>query len=252
MELTTFPYIDGDDVFDIPIIEIENQVWFVANAVCNALDIKNSRDAISELDPDEKLMSVLTTSGQRRSTNLVSESGLYALVFKSRKANAKRFQKWVTKEVLPSIRKTGSYGRYKIPVFAQRAAKNFHKVDKGYFSVISELFNIVYAPLEYWGHTIPDKAKDGKEIRMDVSVGSCFANWLKTHHPDKANSYRRYPHDLTEFLCVDARQYPRSMKHIFAEYVEDYWIPNNAEAYFKERDPEALKFLQRLLKRNAS
>jgi len=75
----------------------------------NSLQIANTRDAVAGLDDDEKLMSVLPTSGQSREMNIISESGLYSLIFKSRKPEAKIFRRWVTHDVLPAIRKTGSY-----------------------------------------------------------------------------------------------------------------------------------------------
>lgn len=82
--------------------------WFVVKDVCRILEIENSRDVISRLDNDEKN----TVGIQKRGNpnmNIVSESGLYALIFTSRKPEAKNFRKWVTSEVLPSIRKTGEY-----------------------------------------------------------------------------------------------------------------------------------------------
>ena len=88
---------------------INNEPWFVAKDVCDALTISNNRDAIGLLDDDEKLMSVVATSGQGRQMWLVNESGLYNLTFQSRKPEAKVFRKWVTGDVLPIIRKTGSY-----------------------------------------------------------------------------------------------------------------------------------------------
>lgn len=86
------------------------QVWFVAQDVCTCLEISNTSDAVSRLDDDEKLVSVLPIAGQNRELLTVNESGLYSLIFTSRKPSAKAFKKWVTSEVLPSIRKTGSYG----------------------------------------------------------------------------------------------------------------------------------------------
>jgi prophage antirepressor-like protein len=84
--------------------------WFVAKDVCDVLGIRNSRDAISDLESDEK-SSVVIADGTpgNPSMTVVNESGLYALIFKSRKPEAKRFKKWVTWEVLPQIRKTGQY-----------------------------------------------------------------------------------------------------------------------------------------------
>ena len=88
---------------------IGGEPWFVAKDVCDALTITNNRDAVAQLDDDEKLTQTLLVSGQGRQMWLVNESGLYNLIFQSRKAEAKAFRKWVTSEVLPSIRKTGRY-----------------------------------------------------------------------------------------------------------------------------------------------
>lgn len=90
---------------------IDNEPWFVAKDVCDALTISNSRDAMSRLEEDEKAMSVLPTQFGEKSMNMVNESGLYNLIFQSRKPEARSFRKWVTGEVLPAIRRTGSYGQ---------------------------------------------------------------------------------------------------------------------------------------------
>ncbi len=89
----------------------DGEVWFVAKDVCDILDIKNSRDAVSSLDDDERITSEIPTpsNGGRSKLNFISESGLYTLIFKSIKPEAKAFRKWVTGTVLPTIRKTGSY-----------------------------------------------------------------------------------------------------------------------------------------------
>ena len=88
-------------------------VWFVAKDVCRVLGIENNRDAIAGLDEDEKI-TVANPDGNPRagvphSYTMISESGLYALVFRSRKKEARAFSKWVRAEVLPTLRKTGSY-----------------------------------------------------------------------------------------------------------------------------------------------
>jgi len=87
-----------------------NDPWFVAKDICAAVEIKNSRHALSRLDDDEKNTVVLNdgTPGNPN-TAIVSESGMYTLVLSSRKPSAKLFRKWVTSEVLPTIRKTGGY-----------------------------------------------------------------------------------------------------------------------------------------------
>lgn len=87
-----------------------NEPWFAAIDVCELLDIRNSRDALNRLDEDEKGAVGLTDAiGREQNTNIISESGLYALVLSSRKPEAKDFQRWIRKDVIPSIRKTGMY-----------------------------------------------------------------------------------------------------------------------------------------------
>ena len=84
--------------------------WFVAADVCKALEVKNNRDAINRLDSDER-NTVALTDGNRGNPNttIVNEAGLYSLVLGSRKPEAKAFKRWITHEVLPTIRKTGGY-----------------------------------------------------------------------------------------------------------------------------------------------
>lgn len=83
---------------------------FVANDVCSALGFGNGRQAIaSHVDPEDLIKSEIETAGGRQTVNCVNESGLYALIFGSKLESAKRFKRWVTSEVLPSIRKTGRY-----------------------------------------------------------------------------------------------------------------------------------------------
>ena len=83
--------------------------WFVATDVCAALGIGNAAMALVRLDDDEKGVSSIDTLGGVQQISTVNESGLYSLILGSRKREAKRFKKWITSEVLPAIRKTGSY-----------------------------------------------------------------------------------------------------------------------------------------------
>ena len=106
-EVMTFNFSESQG--KIRSLIIDKSPWVVAKDICDVLEISNSRDALIKLDDDEKLMSVLPTSGQNRKMWLVNESGLYALIMRSNKPQAKVFRKWVTSEVLPAIRKKGRY-----------------------------------------------------------------------------------------------------------------------------------------------
>ncbi len=104
------------------------EAWFVAKDVCDCLGIKNNRGALSRLNVDEKMTVGLTDShsgkrGGAQSIIVISESGLYMLIMGSRKKEAIDFQRWVTREVLPSIRKNGSYvmGQEDLPKEQQEA-----------------------------------------------------------------------------------------------------------------------------------
>lgn len=85
--------------------------WFSANEVCEALEFANPHDAVARhVDPDDLgKHEVIDAKGRKQLTNHVNESGMYALIFGSTKSEAKRFKKWVTNEVLPSLRRTGGY-----------------------------------------------------------------------------------------------------------------------------------------------
>jgi prophage antirepressor-like protein len=83
--------------------------WFIAKDVCSILNIKQAVRAVENLDDDEKGVTSTHTLGGIQELLTINESGLYVLIFRSRKEEAKAFRKWVTSEVLPSIRKTGKY-----------------------------------------------------------------------------------------------------------------------------------------------
>lgn len=102
-EITPFNF--GSNI--VRVVSRNNDPWFVANDVCKALGYSNTSKAIADhLDDDERYNESLDRGG---SLLLISESGLYALILRSRKPEARKFAKWVTSEVLPTIRKTGSY-----------------------------------------------------------------------------------------------------------------------------------------------
>ncbi|MCM3131841.1 Bro-N domain-containing protein [Paenibacillus polysaccharolyticus] len=91
---------------EVRTITINGEAWFVAKDVCDVLEIANVTQAISRLDDDERTM---LNIGRQGVTNVVNEPGLYSLILGSRKPEAKQFKRWITHEVIPSIRKTGSY-----------------------------------------------------------------------------------------------------------------------------------------------
>ena len=93
----------------IRIVEKDGEPWFVAKDVCDILALGNPRSSIALLDEDERGVHSMDTPSGKQEMGIISEAGLYSLILRSRKPEAKAFKRWVTHEVLPSIRKTGAY-----------------------------------------------------------------------------------------------------------------------------------------------
>lgn len=87
----------------------DGEAWWVAADVAAVLDLGNPRSSLALLDDDEKGVHTMDTPGGRQNVTTVNESGLYSLILRSRKPEAKAFKRWITHEVLPAIRRTGSY-----------------------------------------------------------------------------------------------------------------------------------------------
>jgi anti-repressor protein len=98
--------IDG---FNLRTILRDGEPWFVAGDVCKALGLANPHSSTALLDEDERGLHSVDTPGGRQLLGIVSESGLYSLILRSRRPEARAFKRWITGEVLPAIRRTGGY-----------------------------------------------------------------------------------------------------------------------------------------------
>lgn len=134
---------------------INDEPWFVGKDVAEVLGYSNARDALSRhVAVEDKADVVIHDGSQNRTMNIINESGMYALVFGSKLPEARRFKNWVTKEVLPSIRKTGSYQIPKDPMNAlrlmfQATEQTQEKVKEVDFRVIQLEENVKIEPGEY-------------------------------------------------------------------------------------------------------
>ena len=99
--------------FSVRSLLVEGEPWFVAKDVCKALGLSNVTETLKRVDLDDLSSVKLNSGGQLRNMKVINESGMYQIIFMSNKPQAKKFKKWVTSEVLPSIRKTGSYSLQK-------------------------------------------------------------------------------------------------------------------------------------------
>lgn len=104
-EIQIFNYNDHE----VRTVQKDGEPWFVLKDVCGILSIGNVADVYARLDTDEKGVGQIDTLGGRQNMSIINESGLYNVILRSEKPEAKPFRKWVTSEVLPSIRKHGAY-----------------------------------------------------------------------------------------------------------------------------------------------
>ena len=107
--MTNLQIFNNDRFGQVRIVPVDGELMFVAKDVCECLEITKHRDAISRLDSDERGSVKLDTPGGKQDIAAINEYGLYNLVLSSRKPEAKEFKRWITHDVIPAIRKTGSY-----------------------------------------------------------------------------------------------------------------------------------------------
>ena len=94
---------------NVRVVDHRNAPWFIAKDICDALEVKNTAQALIRLDDDEKDVILNDTPGGTQETSVVNEPGMYSLVLSSRKKEAREFKRWITHEVIPAIRATGKY-----------------------------------------------------------------------------------------------------------------------------------------------
>ena len=152
-------------------VEINGEPYFVGRDVATALGYSDTSDALKRhVDEEDKLTRCFTDSGQSRQMYVINESGVYALVFGSKLESAKRFKRWITSEVLPSIRKTGSYGSMSQLEILQISVNRLVEQEKRLNSMESRIDEIeaktITAPTEYY--TIAGFASIRKQ-KVDVN-----------------------------------------------------------------------------------
>jgi len=254
MQLAIYKYQSPEErqLNEIRTVEIDGEIWFVGSDVARTLGYKNAPDALSRHCKPKGIVKHDSLKSDTGSVlTLINEPNVYRLVIKSKLPSAERFEEWIFEEVIPSIRKKGYYGkidRSQAPNFYIRYKDNFHKIDRNYFSVISELFVTLNAEFEKVGYEIPNKAENGKQIMPDISVGRMFSSYLKNTKSEFDGTHKFYKHSFPDNRPdVDARMYPLEALPVFRKFIYDRWIPENAQKYFKSRDPLALDYLPKLI-----
>lgn len=128
-------------------VEQNGEPWWVLKDVCDILGTANSRDVVNRLDDDEKGVGQIDTLGGAQEMTIISESGLYNVILRSDKPEAKPFRKWVIAEVLPSIRRSGGYISNTEELIAKTATTVVTEVVKQMVPILQRL-SPYYDPLE--------------------------------------------------------------------------------------------------------
>lgn len=206
---------NSEEFGDIRTVTIDNEPWFVGKDVATALGYKNTADAIGKhIDTDDKLTSQIAIAGQRREVVVINESGVYALIFGSKLDSAKKFKHWVTAEVLPSIRKTGSYQKpmtvaEQIQLLAQGNQDHEERIEK-----LENTMTIDYGQQKYLGDLV-------SRVVIEVLGGK------KSNAYDEIGKkvFAECNRDVKTYFDVNARNnIPKLRYQEAVEYIKE-WTP---------------------------
>ena len=221
----------NEEFGEIRTVMKDGEPMFCLVDICRALEISNPSKVAQRLDDDERTKFELGRAGE---TNFITESGLYAVILRSDKPNARKFRKWITSEVLPSIRKTGAYGKpmttaQKIQLLAQGNDELNERVDK-----VETMIYTLENDMPLYGCEIEDIQRHVKRRVVDILGGKQSESYHDPSIRNKAFSdiwnqlkrdfgcvstyksiKRRYIADVHEF--IDCYEPPR----VLAEQITD-------------------------------
>lgn len=147
-----------------------------------------------------------------------------------------KFAVLVTKWVIDWISGAATAPARNLPYHLRRYVKNRSNVPEGHFSILTEMTQLVIAPMEEAGYTLPEK------MLPDISQGRMFSKALRDLGVD-CDAMPYYHHYYEDGRVVPARAYPEEHLPAFRKHLRDTWIPQKAVSYFRQRDPEALQYL---------
>lgn len=216
---------NNEEFGKIRTVTINNEPWFVSKDVATALGYSNSRDAISKhvFDDDKGVAKCDTPSG-RQEMSVINESGLYALIFGSKLDSAKRFKHWVTSEVLPSIRRSGSYQKSLTPEQMMRIQLEMIDDVSGRVTKLENTMNIDY----------------GQQRVLEKEVASVV---IESLGGKDSNAYREVSkkvfaecnRDVKDYFHVNSRNnIPRLRFDDAVDYIRNWTPCSNTRMLIKE------------------
>ena len=223
---------------------VGGEPWFVARDVVEGVGaIWNGSQAIDHVPQQWRGSDQILTPGGPQKMAVLSEQGVYFYLGRSDKPKALPYQMWLAGDVVPAIRKTGSYSVPATPsvhYHMRRYAVNAKNVPHGYFSVLTAMTNLLIGPLEMEGYILPEK------LWPDISEGMMFSAHMKKQEGFDPTEIKRYWHHFEDGRNpVEANCYPKRYMGEFAVHLEEIWIPKRSLGYFTDKDPTAIPFLHK-------
>lgn len=210
-------------------VMVKGEPWFVGKDVCSILGIVNHKDALSRLDNTERRGSVMPTPSGRQEMITINESGLYSLIFQSRKPEAVQFRKWVTSEVLPSIRKFGFYV-HPSATLTKRQLKQLEKIMLETVKKYTTKDDVCKTARKMGVSTrYVDRVRGGycenRDVMMELQKRAIRnkAEWEDAYSPERM---QRVLDALSgTVISVDDREPPVTGRSDRSKACEEYWEP---------------------------
>lgn len=224
--MSNLQIFENEEFGEIRTVTIDNEPWFVGKDVAEALGYLKARNAISAhvSDEDKKDAPIQGTQGGTQNMTIINESGLYALIFGSKLESAKRFKRWVTSEVLPSIRKTGSYQRLMSPEEMMRVQLGMIDNIGDRVSKLENTMNIDYGQQRVLEREVAKVVID--------ALGGKDSN---AYHEIGKKVFAECNHDVKDFFNVNSRNnIPRLKFDKAVEYIRNWGPCTNTRMLIKE------------------
>ena len=233
---------------NVRVVMINGEPWFIARDVLEALGSKsrsNDVKAMVEKDLGDGYVTVvpLGTAGGEQQVVALSEAALTMVVSRSRTELGKAMNRWIHTEVLPSIRKTGGYGKQQCNLIWFERLKLYKaktKIPVGWFSIFEEMTHGLIAEFEHAGYSLPDGSIP------DISVGKHFCKYLRGlgYSTEKGSDVvQAYKHFYPDGRVVDANIYRDVLLAEYRRWFQETYKPHHLPQYMKGKDPASLPTL---------
>lgn len=233
---------------NVRVVMINGEPWFIARDVLEALGSKsrsNDVKAMVEEDLGDGYVTVvpLGTAGGEQQVVALSEAALTMVVSRSRTELGKAMNRWIHTEVLPSIRKTGGYGKQQCNLIWFERLKLYKaktKIPVGWFSIFEEMTHGLIAEFEHAGYSLPDGSIP------DISVGKHFCKYLRGlgYSTEKGSDVvQAYKHFYPDGRVVDANIYRDVLLAEYRRWFQETYKPHHLPQYMKGKDPASLPTL---------